>query len=94
MGTSDLTLNNGVVLPSVGYDVYRTSAEETKDAISEVIAIGTEKGVLTQAWSPIGGVVTHATDASNPHLTINSVDDGSGAASLLPASRRRSVDTP
>jgi len=62
-----LKLNNIVELPTLGLGVFQTPSEETRDAVAaaleagyfvqpEVQAFGAEHGILTQAWSPIGGI--------------------------------------
>lgn len=40
MSTTDLTLNNDVVMPAVGYGVYQTPPEETKSAVAEALRLG------------------------------------------------------
>lgn len=40
MTTSDLTLNNDVVIPSVGFGVFQTPAEQTKEAVGEALRVG------------------------------------------------------
>jgi 2,5-diketo-D-gluconate reductase A len=40
MTTSDLTLNNDVVVPGVGFGVYQTPPDETKQAVAEALRAG------------------------------------------------------
>jgi len=49
----ELTLNNGVTMPALGLGVFQSPPEQTT---ADVQAADTEDGILTQAWSPIGGI--------------------------------------
>lgn len=40
MTVTELTLHNGVVLPSVGFGVFQSSPEETADAVAEALTVG------------------------------------------------------
>lgn len=40
MTTTTLTLNNGVVLPALGFGVFQTPADETETAVAEALRVG------------------------------------------------------
>ncbi|MBF4550580.1 oxidoreductase [Pseudoclavibacter sp. RFBJ3] len=40
MSTTNLTLNNGVELPSIGFGVYQSAPEETAAAVAEALRVG------------------------------------------------------
>ncbi|PPF35328.1 aldo/keto reductase [Pseudoclavibacter sp. AY1H1] len=40
MSTANLTLNNGVELPSIGFGVYQSAPEETAAAVAEALRVG------------------------------------------------------
>ncbi|PWH06352.1 oxidoreductase [Brachybacterium endophyticum] len=40
MSTPDITLNNGVTIPVVGFGVYQTPPDETKEAVTEALRTG------------------------------------------------------
>lgn len=40
MSTPDITLNNGVVMPALGFGVYQTPPDETKTAVAEALRTG------------------------------------------------------
>ena len=40
MSTTNLTLNNGVELPSIGFGVFQSSPEETEAAVAEALRVG------------------------------------------------------
>jgi diketogulonate reductase-like aldo/keto reductase len=40
MSVSNLTLNNGVQLPAVGFGVFQSAPEETTDAVAEALRVG------------------------------------------------------
>lgn len=40
MSDTDITLNNGVVMPALGFGVYQTPPEETKTAVAEALKAG------------------------------------------------------
>lgn len=58
----NFTLNNGVVIPVIGFGVFQTPPAETTAAVLTALETGYRHidtaGILTQAWSPIGGI-TH-----------------------------------
>ncbi|MEX5275084.1 aldo/keto reductase [Kocuria sp. CPCC 205235] len=37
---TDITLNNGVVMPAIGFGVFQTPPEETKTAVAEALRVG------------------------------------------------------
>lgn len=59
-------LNNGVQIPALGFGVFQTAPEDTIAAVTTALDDGyrlidtaaADKtfGILTQAWSPIGGI--------------------------------------
>jgi hypothetical protein len=49
-----IALNNGVELPGLGLGVFQTPPGETGGAVRA--GLGAGHGILTQAWSPIGGI--------------------------------------
>lgn len=40
MSTTNLTLNNGVQLPAIGFGVYQSAPEETEAAVTEALRVG------------------------------------------------------
>jgi diketogulonate reductase-like aldo/keto reductase len=77
-----LTLNNGVDMPALGLGVFQTPPDETRAAQIEVHpyfaqrdvqAPNAQHGILTQAWSPIGGITfyrdgKHSGTLQNPDI--------------------------
>lgn len=51
-----VTLNNGIKMPKLGYGVYQTPAEETKEAVAQAIKIGYRSIDTAQAYGNEAGV--------------------------------------
>ena len=53
---TDITLNNGVVMPAIGFGVFQTPPEETKTAVAEALRVGYRHIDTAAAYSNERGV--------------------------------------
>jgi diketogulonate reductase-like aldo/keto reductase len=61
---SELTLNNGVTIPQLGFGVFQVPAEDTQRIVEDALAAGYQQaelatkcrslGIAVEAYSPLG----------------------------------------
>jgi hypothetical protein len=81
-----IALNNGVELPGLGLGVFQTPPGETGGAVRAGLDAG--HGILTQAWSPIGGITfyrdgQHGSTVADPVIACIAAVHGKTPARVM-----------